>query len=82
MATGTFPFASADDIVVRRLVAAGKLARPEQIGSEFSKLYETMTRIAPKQRPTADFIVNSPCLTVEKEKNQQIVKDVIVMNQF
>jgi hypothetical protein len=68
MATGKFPYASSDDAVIRRLVSSGKLARPEEIGSELSELYDLMTRLAPKQRPKADAIVNSPCLTVERVK--------------
>jgi MAP/microtubule affinity-regulating kinase len=71
MATGRFPYGSSDDSVVRRLVLSGRLAHPEQIGSELKELYEVLTRLAPRQRPTADSIVKSPFLTVSKRKDEK-----------
>jgi MAP/microtubule affinity-regulating kinase len=74
MATGKFPYTSSDEAVVRRLVISGRLARLEQIGSELSELYDAMTRLAPRQRPTVDAIVNSPCLVIERGKKNRKTK--------
>jgi serine/threonine protein kinase len=82
MATGRFPYASADDAVVKRLVISGQLARPDQIGPELKELYASLTRFPPRQRPTADVIVSSPCLAVEKEvdeKKQQITNYLMIV---
>jgi serine/threonine protein kinase len=81
MATGRFPYGSSEDSIVRELIISGRLAPPEQIGSELKELYESLTRISPRQRPTADMIVNSPYLVVEKmkdENEQEIARNFMI----
>jgi MAP/microtubule affinity-regulating kinase len=71
MATGRFPYSSSDDEVVREIIISGCLARSEHIDSDLSELYDILTRFAPMQRPTADVILNFPCLIVDEKKEEQ-----------
>jgi hypothetical protein len=71
METGRFLCSSSEDTILRELVISGRLALPEQIGSELKELYESLIRFSLRQRPTADMIVKSPYLIVEKRKGEK-----------
>jgi serine/threonine protein kinase len=68
MTTGTFPYSSSNDTNVKRLVLAGRMASPEQIGFEFADLYAQLTCRSPQQRPTVAEILMSPCIVLRKGK--------------
>jgi MAP/microtubule affinity-regulating kinase len=74
MATGTFPYRSSDDEVVRLLVSSGQVAGPDRIAAEFAELYGALTNRSPSQRPTVDAIVNSQCLCAEDVQKPETQK--------
>jgi serine/threonine protein kinase len=68
MATGTLPYDSLDDAIVARSVSSGRLASHDRIAGESSELYGSLRHRSLRQRPSADAIVNSQCLSTQAGK--------------
>jgi serine/threonine protein kinase len=60
MASGKFPFPTANDKRLKELICEGKLIYPRRMDLKLEALVRSMTTVNPNQRPTIDAVLQDP----------------------
>jgi serine/threonine protein kinase len=74
MVTGSFPYYTSEDAIVRDLIAEGRMVPVSRIGPEFADVYRVLTNRFPRLRPNVEVILGMNPLAESDKKEEEATK--------